>query len=169
MLDRAGVDPARLSQSWDSYIDAGREIQARTGARLIGHALEVKDMVVRTGLRSGDGLYYDADNRVQVQSPRFVRGFELARRVRQAGLDARQMIWTNEWMESLRRGRVATALSGAWFSGQLSGWLAPETAGLWARRAAARRRGGGQRRLVLRDRAAVRSGTQGAGLGLRCA
>ncbi|MCA0240500.1 MAG: extracellular solute-binding protein [Proteobacteria bacterium] len=131
VLERAGVAAERLTQSWDSYLDAGRQILARTGARLIGHAQEVKDIVVRAGLRSGEGLYYDADNRVQVESPRFVRGFELARRVRQAGLDARQALWSNEWVESLRRGRVATALAGAWMSGQLARWLAPETAGRW--------------------------------------
>jgi multiple sugar transport system substrate-binding protein len=131
VLVRAGVAPEQLTHSWDSYIDAGRQILARTGVHLIGHAAEVKDIVARTGLQSGEGLYFDADNRVQVESARFVRGFELARRVRQAGLDAQQTIWTNEWVESLRRGRVATALGGAWLAGQLSGWLAPETAGLW--------------------------------------
>ncbi|MBQ0943599.1 extracellular solute-binding protein [Ideonella sp. 4Y16] len=131
VLDKAGVDPARLSASWDSYLDAGRQIQARTGARLVGHALELKDIVARTGIAPGDGLYYGADNHPQVTSARFVRGFTLARQVRQERLDGRYMIWTNEWVEALRRGRVATALSGAWMAGQLSGWLAPETAGLW--------------------------------------
>lgn len=131
VLDRAKVDPARLSASWDSYLDAGQEILARTGARLVGHASEVKDIVARTGLQSGEGLYFDAAQRPQVAGPRMRRGFEMAHRTRRAGLDARQITWTNEWVESLRRGRVATALSGAWLSGQLSGWLAPETAGLW--------------------------------------
>jgi multiple sugar transport system substrate-binding protein len=68
---------------------------------------------------------------VLVNSPRFVRAFELARQVRQSKLDAKVSAWSNEWSEGFKRGTLATQLSGAWLAGHLSNWLAPATRGLW--------------------------------------
>jgi len=131
LVTRAGVDPAELTGSWDSYVQAGLRIRAATGAHLVSHVQTLKDMAIRTGIRPGDGLYFDAESRPLVTEPRFHRAFELALRVRQEGLDARVGAWTNEWTEGLRRGTLATEMSGAWLVGQLSQTAAPKTAGLW--------------------------------------
>ncbi len=131
VLERAGLAPAALTRSWDDYVEAGRQIRARTGARLLVHVRALKDIVVRSGLRPGEGLYFDGANRVQLDAPRFRRAFELARTIRREGLDARQQPWSNEWAESLRRGHITTELGGAWMVGQLGSWVAPQTAGLW--------------------------------------
>ena len=131
ILDRAGVAEAELTQSWDSYIEAASRIKARTGAYVIAHAQQVKDIIIRTGFKPGEGLYFDQDSRVLVDSPRFVRAFEVARELRRRKLDARVAAWSNEWAEGFRRGTLATELSGAWLVGQLSNWVAPQTAGLW--------------------------------------
>lgn len=128
---RAGVSEADLTRSWDSYIEAGTRIKAKTGAYLIGHAQQIKDIVMRTGVKAGDSMYFGPDSRVLVQEPRFVRAFEVALRVRQLKLDAKVGAWTNEWAEGFKRGTLATELSGAWLVGQLSNWVAPGTAGLW--------------------------------------
>ena len=131
ILERAGVDSAALAPSWDSYLQAGTRIKAATGAFLIADAQQVKDILIRTGLRPGESLYFDADSRAVVTSERFVRAFEMARELRSLQLDARVATWSNAWAESLRRGRLATELSGAWLVGQLSNWVAPQTRGLW--------------------------------------
>lgn len=131
ILERADVDPARLSHSWDSYLGAGRQILARTGARLIGHALEVNNIVARAGISAGGSLYYDAGNLVRVDGPHFVRAFQLARQIRRQRLDVCHKVFSSGWLESLRRGHVATAMNGAWMASQLSSWMAPGTAGLW--------------------------------------
>ena len=130
ILARAGVDPAEL-RTWDGYVAAGLKIKAATGAHLVAHVQQIKDILIRTGLQPGQGLYFDRDSRVLVNSPRFVRAFELARRVRKARLDARIAAWSNEWAEGFKRGTLATELSGAWIVGQLSNWVAPDTRGLW--------------------------------------
>ena len=39
--------------------------------------------------------------------------------------------WTGDWAEGLKRGLLATELSGAWMVGQLANWVAPNTRGLW--------------------------------------
>jgi len=131
LLAKAGVSEAELTRSWESYVAAGVKMKAATGAYLLAHARDMKDIVIRTGIQPGEGLYFDKDSRVLVDSPRFVRAFELAREVRRNKLDARVSAWSNEWSEGFKRGTLATQLSGAWLAGHLNNWLAPGTRGLW--------------------------------------
>jgi multiple sugar transport system substrate-binding protein len=131
ILARAGVAEEELTRSWSSYLDAGTRIKATTGAYLIAHVQQIKDILIRTGLKPGEGLYFDQDSRVLVTSERFVRAFEVARQVRRNKLDARVAAWSNEWAEGFKRGTLATELSGAWLVGQLSTWVAPQTRDLW--------------------------------------
>ncbi|MFG6442039.1 ABC transporter substrate-binding protein [Roseateles sp. LKC17W] len=131
LLARAGLKEADLTRSWESYAEAGAQLKARTGAYLIGDVRLLKDMVVRAGTPPGEGQFFDAQGRAQITSPRFVRAFELARKVRQQGLDARVEVWFNDWAEMLKRGRLATEISGCWMAGQMANWVAPGTAGKW--------------------------------------
>ncbi len=131
-LQKAGVKPEQLSADWDSFIGAGRVIKDKTGAYLVAHARDVKDLVIRAGVQAGEGIYYDAQGQSLVGSaPRFKRAFELAKRVRDAGLDARVNAWSNEWGEGLKRGNVPVQMMGAWLGGHLQNWLAPQSAGQW--------------------------------------
>jgi multiple sugar transport system substrate-binding protein len=131
LLERAGIPPGELSRSWDGYLAAGRRLRERTGAALVAHVQQVKDILIRTGVPPGDGLYFDHRGRCTVDSPRFARAFEVALALRRERLDAKLPAWSNEWAEALRRGALATELSGAWMVGQLSNWVAPGTAGRW--------------------------------------
>ena len=131
ILARAGVSEAELTRSWDSYVAAGIKIKQTTGAYLMAHARDIKDLLIRTGIQPGEGLYFDAQSRVLVASPRFVRAFELAREIRRHKLDAKVSAWSNEWSEGFKRGTLATQLTGAWLAGHLANWLAPATRGLW--------------------------------------
>ena len=131
ILARAGVAEDALIASWDSYLQAGARIKAATGAYLVADAGQIANIVIRTGLQPGEGLFFDQNSRVLVTSSRFVRAFELARQARQQKLDARVSPWSNEWVEGFKRGTLATELSGAWLVGALSNWVAPQTRGLW--------------------------------------
>jgi multiple sugar transport system substrate-binding protein len=131
ILERAEVSEADLNRSWDSYVAAGVRIKAKTGAYLIGTVQSVKDILIRSGIKPGEGQYFDKDSNVLVTSDRFVRAFEVAREARSNKLDARNTAWSNEWAEGFKRGTVATELTGAWMVGQLSNWVAPKTKGLW--------------------------------------
>ena len=102
LLKKAGVSETELTQSWDSFVASGVKIKATTGAYLMAHARDIKDILIRSNVKPGDGLYFDAAGKVVVDLPRFVRAFELARKVRQQQLD-----------------------------GKISGWIAPTTKGLW--------------------------------------
>ena len=131
VLAKAGVTEAELTASWDSYVASGTKIKAATGAYLLAHARDMKDIAIRTGIQPGEGLYFDSRSNVLVTSPRFVRAFELARRVREQKLDAKVGAWSNEWSEGFKRGTIATQMTGAWLAGHLNNWLAPSTRGKW--------------------------------------
>ena len=131
LLDKAGITEAELTQSWESYIEAGRKLKAKTGAYLLADAADIRDIVLRSGVKDGEGIYFDKAGKVLVDSPRFVRAFELGRAARQAGVDAKVVAWTNEWAAGFKQNRIATQMMGAWLAGHLKNWLAPDTAGLW--------------------------------------
>ena len=108
VMARAGVSEAELTGSWQGYVAAGVRIKAATGAYLLAHARDMKDILIRTGIQPGEGLYFDQQSRVLVNTPRFVRAFELAREVRRHRLDAKVSAWSNEWSEGFKRGTLAT-------------------------------------------------------------
>lgn len=131
LLDAAGVDATALVHSWEDFIEAGRRLRRAHGVYLVAHAASVSQVVVRSGLRDGEGVFFDAKGEPLVETARFQRAFELARSVRRAELDGRLSDWSNEWTEALRRGRVATQMMGCWLGGHLKNWIAPQAAGLW--------------------------------------
>jgi multiple sugar transport system substrate-binding protein len=131
LMDKAGVSEAQLTKSWDSFIESGKTLKAKTGAYLIPHAAAIKDIILRSGLHDGEGIYFDDKGKVLVESPRFVQAFETAKRARAAGIDAKVGAWSNEWSEGFKRGTVASEMMGAWLAGHLKNWIAPETKGLW--------------------------------------
>jgi len=131
ILTKSGVTEADLTRSWDSYVNAGKKIKAATGAYLLAHARDMKDILIRTGIQPGEGMYFDKQSNVLVTTPRFVRAFELAREIRTNKLDARVTAWSGDWTEGFKRGTIATQMTGAWLAGHLNNWLAPQTRGLW--------------------------------------
>ncbi len=132
ILQKSQVKPEQLSARWEDLLEAGKQIKARTGVHLVAHARDIKDIVIRSGLAGGEGIYYNAQGQSVVgTSPRFKRAFELARQVRQDGLDAKVNAWSNEWGEAIKRGNVAVQMMGAWLGGHLQNWLAPDSAGKW--------------------------------------
>ena len=87
--------------------------------------------MIRADLKTGEAMYIDKTGKVLVDSPRFVRAFEMAKKVREQKLDGKIGAWSNEWSEGFKRGTIATQMTGAWLAGHLNNWLAPETKGLW--------------------------------------
>lgn len=130
VLQKAGVDPKNM-MTWPGYIAAGRKIKSTTGAFLIADAADVAWINIFATTPANTSPYFDEQGKVIVDSPRFVRAFELAKNIRAAGLDARIGAWTNEWYDAFKKGTVATQFSGAWLQGHLQNWMAPETKGLW--------------------------------------
>ena len=132
ILQKAKVKESELTESWDGFIEGGKKIKSDTGAFLVAHARDVKDILIRSGIPADEGVYFDSKGQSVVgSSTRFKKGFEIAKKIRSEGLDAKVNAWSGEWGESLKRGNVAVQMMGAWLGGHLSNWLAPNTAGLW--------------------------------------
>lgn len=131
LMDQAGITEAELTKSWDSFLEAGKKLKAATGTYLLADSADIRDVLLRTGLAEGEGLYFDRQGKVLVTTPRFVRAFEYGRAARRAGLDAGAVNWTNEWTAAFKQNKVATQMMGAWLAGHLKNWLAPESAGKW--------------------------------------
>src|SRR5450756_1142686 len=53
LIARAGVSEDDLTQSWDSYIAAGRKLEGATGVYLLANAIDLKDIMIRSGLADG--------------------------------------------------------------------------------------------------------------------
>ena len=131
LLDKAGVTEAELTKTWDGFVEAGKKVTAATGAYMIDNAVELKDIYIRSGLKDGEGIYFDKGGKVLVDSPRFQKAFELAKAARVAGIDGKIGAWSNEWGEGFKRDKIATQMMGAWLGGHLASWLAPDTKGNW--------------------------------------
>lgn len=131
LAERAGLRETDLTSSWEGFVDAGRRLKARTGAYLVAHAQDLKDIRIRAGLADGEGVFFDAAGRCQVQSARFRSAFALALRARDAGIDAGVRAWSNEWSEGFRRGAIASQMMGCWLGGHMKHWIAPGTSGRW--------------------------------------
>jgi multiple sugar transport system substrate-binding protein len=131
LLDKAGVTEAELTKSWDGFVEAGKKVKAATGAYMIANAVDLKDIYIRSGLKDGEGIYFDKGGKVLVDSPRFQKGFELAKAARVAGIDGKIGAWSPEWGEGFKRDKIATQMMGAWLGGHLASWLAPDTKGNW--------------------------------------
>ena len=131
ILKKAGLTEADLTQSWDGFINSGVKIKSATGAYLVAHARDIKDIMIRADLKTGEAMYIDKTGKVLVDSPRFVRAFAMAKKVRDQKLDGKIGAWSNDWSEGFKRGTIATQMTGAWLAGHLNNWLAPETKGLW--------------------------------------
>ncbi|QSI77231.1 MULTISPECIES: ABC transporter substrate-binding protein [Niveibacterium] len=131
LLEKAGISEGDLTKSWDSFLESGKKLKAASGTYLLSNAVDLKDIYIRTGLKDGEGIYFDSKGKVLVNSPRFAKAFELAKAARTAGLDAKIAAWSPEWSEGFKRNQVATQMMGAWLAGHFAQWLAPNTKGNW--------------------------------------
>ncbi|WP_026972094.1 extracellular solute-binding protein [Aliagarivorans marinus] len=131
IMDSAGVSADDLTRSWDSFLEAGAKVKEATGNYMVTNATAVAGILIRTGLKDGEGIYFDKDGNVTVNNDRFKEAFRLAKKTRELGIDAQVGAWSSEWTEGLRRGTIATEMMGGWLGGHLATWIAPESDGAW--------------------------------------
>lgn len=129
-MEDMGFDLDEVMTDWDSYVAYGAKLKEK-GIMLIGSAGAVANAYYRFNVQAGEGLYFDADGNSLVTSERFVKAFELAKQIRDGGMDGNISEWTEDWYAGFREGKFATQLSGAWLLGHLKNWIAPDTSGNW--------------------------------------
>ena len=131
LMDKAGIKESDLTASFESFVAAGKKLKAATGVNLLSRAADLKDILIRSNIKPGDGLFFGPKGEVLVESPRFVKAFEAAKAARVAGIDARTTLWSSEWAEGFKRGTVGSQVMGIWLAGHLSKWMATGSAGQW--------------------------------------
>ena len=129
IIEQMGANPDEIGTDWDSYLEFGRALKEE-GLYLIPNATRIYDAYIRANAGEGEGLYFDAEGTPVVNSERFIRAFELAKTIRDEGMDLNVASWSPEWAAGFRDGQVATEMFGFWLTGWLEGTV-PETSGLW--------------------------------------
>lgn len=127
VLEKAGVTQEEMLKDWESFVEAGKKIKTETGSFLVANATGVKDIVIRSGLKDGESIYFGDSNEILVESDRFKKAFEVAKAVYDADLSAEVALWSTEWNEALRRGDIVSQMFGSWFVGHLRDFVSPDT------------------------------------------
>ncbi len=132
IFDNLDINIEDVIKSWDDYIEFGRQVTRDTNNEvfLIADAADVYQVMIRSGIEDGNSIYFGPDNEVLVTTERFHNALQVAKTIREEGLDAEIGAWTNEWFQAFKSGKVATQFSGAWFQDVLRN-NAPDTSGLW--------------------------------------
>jgi multiple sugar transport system substrate-binding protein len=130
VLDRAGVAESDLTGSWEKFVEACGRVQAGAGAACISWEAELFDWVLRSGLASGESPFLSAAGVPFPDDARLARAFELARRASEAHIASYMPAGSEDWVDALRRGRIAVVDGGPAFVRQLAA-LAPRTRGQW--------------------------------------
>ncbi|WP_027339868.1 ABC transporter substrate-binding protein [Halonatronum saccharophilum] len=126
-FEELGVDVEDLN-TLEDWIEVGLEFTEGEDDRwLFPDAAIIYEMV----RRSGEEQFFDNDGNPIVTSDKFVRAFELAKQIRDLGLDGQIGEWSNEWYATFEEGTALAHASGAWLGGHIQNWMAPETAGKW--------------------------------------
>jgi len=92
---------------------------------MISHAIGIFNMI----FWSAPQRYFDKDGNPALTAPRVRTAFEWAKKFRENGLDANINEWSNEWYAMFKEGTAAFVPSGAWLTGHLKNWIAPEQKG----------------------------------------
>ncbi len=139
VLEEAGISETAIQdvETWEQLVEFGKEVSADTNGDgkndrfLIADASTVAEAIYRGNIPEDEGIYFDNEGNSIVDNDRFVKAFTVAKKIRDAGLDARVTSWTNEWYEVFKEGSAAIEISGSWLVGHMQNWMAPDTAGQW--------------------------------------
>lgn len=119
-------------KTWEDFITAGKRLTYDAdGDGKIDHWLIDNAPDLAYVLWGGPTEFFDDQGNCVVDSERFVRAFQIAKEIRDNGLDAQIGQWTGEWYGAFQKGTVAVQIIGAWMLGHFKNWICPETAGLW--------------------------------------
>lgn len=119
-------------KTWDDYIEAGKKFTYDAdGDGKVDHWLLANVADLAMILWGGHTYFFDEEGNCLVDCERFVKAFTIAKKIRDAGMDAQIGAWTNEWYEAFKQGTVATEINGVWMLGHFKNWIAPDTAGKW--------------------------------------
>jgi lactose/L-arabinose transport system substrate-binding protein len=118
-LEAAGFKPEDMQNiTWDRYIEIGKQIEAKTGKKMIG--IDPNDAgIVRIIMQSAGGWYFDKDGNPAITgNPALKASLETVGKVMSANIYKPAAGWAN-WVSTFTSGDVATVITGVWITGTI--------------------------------------------------
>lgn len=122
------TDPEEVAaeiDTWEKYIEAGRQVKEATGANMINRLVDLYTAI----LEQGQIQFFDEENNfVGETSEQNLKAWELASQASDISFNAERD--STEWATGLANGDIATVLLPPWMMQNVQN-AAPETAGNW--------------------------------------
>ena len=101
------LEVGAILNDWETVLELGIALKNQTGKFIISSATEVYMIML-----AQTGKPFVENNVINTQM--FIEPLRMARRFREAGIDAKQTTWTPEWSAGMINGDVFMYISGSW-------------------------------------------------------
>lgn len=128
LFEEAGVNPEDI-ETWDDYIEAGKQIKDATGVDMLPIEVSSADRVYGLILNQLGGSYYTDEEEIDIASQESIQAMEIVKKM----YDNDIVAVANDWdaMAGLvANGNVASIPIGVWYSGTIMD-QAPDLEGKW--------------------------------------
>lgn len=129
LLEQAGFKPADLEGiTWDRFIEIGKEVEAKTGHKMID--ADINDAgIVRIMLQSAGSWYFNADGTPNIANNAVLKAaLTTYQKILQSGIYKPVSGW-NDYTAAFMGGEVASVYTGVWIVGGIKG--NQELSGKW--------------------------------------
>ncbi|WP_085028300.1 ABC transporter substrate-binding protein [Ensifer aridi] len=128
-LEQAGFKPEDMQNlTWDRFIEIGRQVEAKTGKKMMG--LDPNDAgLVRIMMQSAGQWYFDKEGKTNITGNAALKAaLETVGKIMQADIYKPANGWS-DWVGTFTSGDVATVMAGVWITGTVK--AQPDQAGKW--------------------------------------
>ncbi len=123
ILAKAGFKPEHLEGiTWSRFIEIGKEVEAKTGTKMISFDFVEPANLYRIMMQSGGEWYFNEDGSTNISQNKSLRAaLETMREIRQAGIVVDANGWA-DWTGAIATGKVASVVTGVWITGTLKSY-----------------------------------------------
>lgn len=128
-LEQAGFKPEDMQNlTWDRFIEIGKEVEAKTGKKMMG--LDPNDGgLVRIIMQSAGQWYFDKEGKPNITgNPALKAAVETVGKIMSANIYKPANGWS-DWVGTFTSGDVASVVTGVWITGTVK--AQPDQAGKW--------------------------------------
>ena len=120
VFEKYGIDPAKIV-TWDDYIQAGRQVAARSHGRtkMLPMGLPDIEALFELMVQQAHGQYFDSQGRIAVNSAACRQALDTIRRMRQAGICSDVAAYSQDWMAGFNDESIATYPGAVWLAGSI--------------------------------------------------
>ena len=120
LFHRYGIDPAKI-ETWDDYIEAGKEIVRKSGGRTKMLPLGSNSLrpMFEMLIQQNGGQVFDEQGRIAINSPQTRQALAVIQTMRTAGICSDITLWSQEFLAGLNDESIATYPIAIWFAGTI--------------------------------------------------